>query len=531
MNPQGTQPNTQPMGQTGAQTPQQMNPFQNMMNTVKQNPNSDYAQAVFDKIRSGDFNDLAKQYGYDLTPFNTKPTTTPQTPSQEPGFASRLGSDFMRRGQEVVSAIQKPSELTQEGGSPIKIAQAYGEAGLRTAGAVAGAAADIVGEAAKSAWNTFVPDSIKNVVSGAVQQGGNDFLQAKNILGQTNQQTIQGIANFAAKHPEATKDLGSVVDIASLFGLKAAPGAQMTGEEAVAGAKGIVSKGTQIAEDIAGKAKGIITKSPESVAAKNLEMAVKDATPAYSKRLIGEPAIKTETGMIPRVQEGGAIKGRIVTPTTMEKSAGAELLKVPNYPTNGTALQKFQAIQPEIAARAEALAKSLKDEGVLRPPQQIVKVVKDAISNVSKESLLLQKSDPVISNYLRVLNNAVKVNDGTLAGELDVRKAMDAAYKNARGKLAFGSEKISALDDIHTAARDALNQDMIAHARNTDVKASLKSQWDLIRASDVLRDKAEAEAKTSIGRFTQKYPLTSKAAKAAGRAAGLGAGIDIMGGL
>src|SRR5207248_9538959 len=140
----------------------------------------------------------------------------------------------------------------------------------------------------------------------------------------------------------------------------------------------------------------------------------------------------------------------------------------------------------------------LQDEKILRPPQQITKVVADAVNAVPEKSLLLQKSDPVISNYTRVVKNAVAQNDGTLAGELKVRQAMDAAYENARGKLAFGSDKISALDDVHRAGRDALNQDIISHARSTDVKAGLKSQWDLLRASDVLRTKAESEAGTSM---------------------------------
>lgn len=273
-------------------------------------------------------------------------------------------------------------------------------------------------------------------------------------------------------------------------------------------------------------AKAALDKFDQQAAAQSL---LKDVTPSYSKKLIGERGITNADGSItPRVQEGGLIKGRTVTPKPLEVEAAAEVAKVPNYPFKGTALEKYQAIQPEIASRGQALTTSLKNENILRPPQQISKVISDAINKVPQDSLLLQKSDPVIASYMRVANNAIAKADGTLAGELKVRQLLDAAYKNARGKMAFGSDRISALDDIHTAARDALNKDLIAKAQSTDVKASLKSQWDLMRASDVLRDKAEAEAQSGVGRFAQQNPITTKIIKGAGRAAGIGMGVHVI---
>ena len=177
MNPQESQQNNQPMQQgqqyqtmgQGTQSPQQStqqpNPFQSMINTVKQNPNSDYAQAVFDKIRSGEFNDLAKKYGYDLTPFNVKPVaTTPTTPTPEQGLFQRIGSDFATRGKEVVGDVSRMAQTAETAPTgSFAPARVGAETGLRIAGQVAGGAMDILGEAAKSAWNTFVPDSIKNM--------------------------------------------------------------------------------------------------------------------------------------------------------------------------------------------------------------------------------------------------------------------------------------------------------------------------------------------------------------------------------
>lgn len=269
--------------------------------------------------------------------------------------------------------------------------------------------------------------------------------------------------------------------------------------------------------------------NPEIMAQNKAKIAMEDATPAYSKKMIGEPAIKNPDGTFTsRVSEGGIIEGRKINPTKLELEAGEALSKIENYPEKGTSLEKYQSVQPEITKQSGALAESLKNENILRPPKEVSNVVKKAINQATEESLLLQKTDPIIQNYMRALDNAIKANDGTLLGEMKVRQAMDSAYRNARGKAAFGSERMSALDEIHTAARDSLNQDIISHARSTDVKAALKSQWDLMRASDVLRAKAEAEAGNAVGRVQQKYPLTTKAVKAVGNATGIGGVINVL---
>jgi hypothetical protein len=106
---------------------------------------------------------------------------------------------------------------------------------------------------------------------------------------------------------------------------------------------------------------------------------------------------------------------------------------------------------------------------------------------------------------------------GTLEGVLDVRQDLDAAYENARGKLAYGSDKIAPLDEIHQQARDALNQYLQDHAQNTEVKAALRSQSLLFRADDVLRDKASQEGGSVLQRVQsgiKNHPLASVAGAA-----------------
>lgn len=254
-----------------------------------------------------------------------------------------------------------------------------------------------------------------------------------------------------------------------------------------------------------------------------IQSAIKDATPDYEN---STPTQRQK--LVGRVQEGGVLKGRTVKPDKLNIEAGKELSNVPNYDPRATKLQKYQITKAEIAKRGEKLSSDLKKENIIVPKKEIVSKVRNAINQVPEESLLLQKSDPAIKNYLRVLNNAVDQTDGTLEGVLNLRKKLDSVYENARGKNAFGSDKIAALDEVHTAARNELTQFLIDNAVSTDVKASLRSQWNLYRALDELQVAAEQESGSSIGRLMQKYPITTRLIQKAARAVGLGAGIEVV---
>lgn len=251
------------------------------------------------------------------------------------------------------------------------------------------------------------------------------------------------------------------------------------------------------------------------------KQAIKDTTPAYSKSLIGEPdiTVKNPDGTVtrtPRIQEGGLAKGRTITPTTAEIAAGKELAKIPNYPVNGTALEKLNTIEPQIAKEAQALQDSLENEKILRPPKEVAKVVRTAINDAADNSVLLQKTDPIVKSYMQSANRIISQSDGTLAGELKVRQGLDDAYEAAGGK--YGNNK--GLDQIHRAARNALTDDIEAKATNTEVKASLKRQSNLYNAKDVLQDKVKAEGGGSrFGQFTKAHPALTRFAKTVGLAA------------
>ena len=248
--------------------------------------------------------------------------------------------------------------------------------------------------------------------------------------------------------------------------------------------------------------------------------AIKDATPSYNKNLIGESGIRNPDGTItPRINEAEGLLGkRTVNSTPSEIAAGTELSKLNGYPTNGTSLEKAQFTDNSIASKGKALDASLAKENILRPPQELNKVIKTAVMDTADKSQLLSKSDPIVKNYLRSSQRIVNASDGTLAGERQVVLKLDQAYEDAGGKYANNKP----LDQIHRAARQSLIDDMESKAQNTEVKGALKEMQNLYHANDVLWDKAKSEGGSVLEQLQKAHPLITHFVKSGLNAVKLG---------
>lgn len=115
--------------------------------------------------------------------------------TEAPSYTERLGSQYKKRGENVIADISRPAELMNQGASPLKVAGAIGEAGLRTVGNVVGAAFDPLVEA------------VSPVISPVVKK-------IASIPGIESK--IKDISALSQKYPEAFKDLEAVFNIATL---------------------------------------------------------------------------------------------------------------------------------------------------------------------------------------------------------------------------------------------------------------------------------------------------------------------------
>ena len=238
-----------------------------------------------------------------------------------------------------------------------------------------------------------------------------------------------------------------------------------------------------------------------------LQSAIEDATPDYSSKVISKeaPIIQNPDGtLVPRVTESEGILGgeRTVNPDESDISAGTALANLKTYDPGATNLENLNNAAIENIGKARALQTALDNEGIVRPPKEVYAGVRTAVEDAADKSVLLQKTDAAVVNYLRTAQRLIEQNKGDLGGEMMVRKGLDSAYEDAGGKYANNKP----LDQIHAAARNFLNKDIADHAQTTEVKASLEEQTNLYRAMDVLRDKAISEGENNWERFVKRNP-------------------------
>jgi hypothetical protein len=238
--------------------------------------------------------------------------------------------------------------------------------------------------------------------------------------------------------------------------------------------------------------------------------------------MVGQFVQNPSEEVVPRVNEGEGLTGnRTVNTSKSEAAAGQELANIKDYPDNGTALQKSQAVTKAISNEANQMRGGLEVEDQTHPldvptekantNQSVLEKMPPEIQQAIADGKALPKT--AAGRYYQSVLEATNNYDGTRVGKLDLRQTIDNAYENARGKLAWGSDSQNALDEVHTELRDSINQDLADTTKNTDTQASLAKQTKLYRAKDVLDQKAAAEATSKTGRFMQQHPV----AKFAGR--------------
>jgi len=274
---------------------------------------------------------------------------------------------------------------------------------------------------------------------------------------------------------------------------------------------------------------------------------IKDATPDYNPKMVGTNVKNSAGEIVPRIAgEGKGLNGeRPVTTSGSEIDSGTELNNIKDYPDKGTNLEKQLAIDKAISTEAQSMRSGLQAEDKASPLDASTEKIK--VGDIVKSNLppeirekigYLSPEDEAklspnakiyrqaqISNqeetmpktaagrYYRQVLDAVDAYDGTRQGKLDLRQAIDTAYKNARGKLAFGSDSGNVIDETNTDIRNGLNKDLTDTTKNTDIQASLQRQTNLYRASDTITAKARAESATAFGRIEQKYPTLRMVAR------------------
>ena len=116
---------------------------------------------------------------------------------QPPGYFSRLGIGYLEAAKSIISEVQRPAQLAEEGASPLRVGAAVAETGLRTVGKVAETAFAPITEA------PGIKQGIEFAGSAISKIPGMDFITKK-------------IADFSLQHPSYT-NLSQWVKLLSIY--------------------------------------------------------------------------------------------------------------------------------------------------------------------------------------------------------------------------------------------------------------------------------------------------------------------------
>lgn len=339
----------------------------------------------------------------------------------------------------------------------------------------------------------------------------------------------QAYQKLASAHPQAAKNFENAMTIA--MGVAGGEGDVSSGDVSAT-----IGKGADAITGTASKIADNLKTSPETLA-KQAELkattlknnALKDITPDYETATPTQKAKMVASG---KVQEGTLTKGRSLATSPFDEKVATEVSKIPGYDKAKTFLEKHNLTNQAFIDEAKNLENTVGSKTVLVPKRNMVKTVLDAMNKTADESLLLSKSDPAVTNFSRVIKNLADKVDGTTKGVLDFKKGISTAYKNARGSLAYNSDKVAPLDALNKSANTALKDFLSKNVKDADTNASFEKQFHLAQGADSLLPKVIKESGSGIGRIAQKHPIITKAVKTvgktAGRAASIGAGVDLL---
>ena len=429
-----------------------------------QNPNSEFAKFLTQRIQSGEADTEARQAGIDLTPIKR---LAPQPEPKEPGYFSRVGGSLAETGKETLEDItqlggesiqefQKPQEslfggLLKGTGSALR-------AGLRTAGGVA--------------RSVFTPILEAPVVKPALEKVGQAITKIPGA-----EPTIQKLSEWSVKYPEAAKDIENIIDITALTGLPAVtkPVGAVTGEVATKAGRVLEESGLQAA------------KVAKESFAKELIMPLQTA------------AIKTK--QVGRTSEigKGIFKRSVIEPDFFEKRAIAEISNIPEVSASKTFQQNYNIIKEYNVGLAKQLEDGINANNFIVSKKEILANLNRASANLSDNPVIVGDAQKTASKLITGAKKIIEKNEGTGAGLLKARKEYDSWVLSQKPK-AFDATAENAFSVANREIRQAMNDLLDAKAPDVGVKDSLRKQSALYDAMENIKPKAAKEADTAIMR-------------------------------
>lgn len=479
---------------------------------ASQNPKSDFANQLNQRIASGQADGEAQKLGIDLTPI--KQYAVKQNPIAAPvaeptqkmfptvgkdGLSSTIASDaksvantfgdtFKAGANEVTDAISNVPKNAQAagGGAGADILAGLGAAG-HVAGAVAGTAGGLVGDVIAP----LIPDPVKSKIGDV----------SKYISEKVNQ--IPGMT------PEIHKGLADVFNTLTLEGgAKTEPIATDLAKAGIEkGGDVINTAGNSVVDKVNDISSTTVATNAAKQATKQSDFIEKLITPEMNAKATTS-AIKTG-----KVAEGEGILGKRDMTSTVPgfDNIKASVEKVPGISSKNTALQNVNLIHDSIGTTAQDLKSQLKGKGQFTQ-KEFQNYMTGVKNTLTENPLITGDAETTANKIINKFNSLIKTNGYDAEGLLNARQQLDQWMSAQKGANVFDPKTETAVSTALKGIRQGGNDFIASKVPDVQVKGMLAHQSNLYRAIDNIAPKAAKEGTSKLGRvtkFVKKNPVAT----------------------
>lgn len=443
---------------------------------ASQNPKSDFATQLNQRVISGQADAEAQKLGLDLTPIknyvnsqnqqNTPDsTTTSDTTSTQPSenLGQKVADNIQQHGEEANRIINDPTE-----GNPLT-------RGVKAAGQAAEAVAAPITETAKDVWG-MLPDAFTKNFDNF--NGPTKIGVPKPETDQTNapaNPVEKAIFQWSQQHPDAYNGLKNTLQALTAGGEIAGT---ISGAGEAATAAGEVPSLSTTASDAKDAVIKTVTSNPIKTAAKQLNQSIQDTMPITDKA----NTIESLRNTLPNdTSKGGVsantnLKGATPEPSPHDIEVGQEAHPYISGVKNP--IEKIANVNKAIIDKSTATNAFLDSH----PTQVNMQDIEDYLDkNNTPEPTI--KNDPnaykayqdATQNAKNVLYNTLKTSakeSGNFTGPLsgsDIRAARIAVDKQITqqlGEATFGTPQYTGIKAAEVSARNtinSLNEDLLRY--------------------------------------------------------------------
>lgn len=402
---------------------------------------------------------------------------TPPAPAETPTFSDNLGSDFSKRGENIVEGVKQGATDIQNSASGkenplVSGLKLFTHTALNTAGQVAGGVGDIIGETMKGLSNkTENPSNLTQ-----------ESDKAKAFWDKVGVH----IDDLSKKNPTAAKALENVFNLVTIgAGGEAEAPLKAAGKEAL-------NTSLDTAKNIVDKGKSLVTKTSEEVAAKQTQASVDAVNPDLTGKKLTNAYKQVVTG------------SREVTPSSIFREQGLS----PDQQTInlGKRLQDLN-LGKDPVKNLNSLGDALKDtetklDTALKGDPEVQYNLDKQTLGGKLDALKTEKPGDFIGDNGKIYDNVVNfgkkvINDAedTISGGRDARTAFDSEAKR-RFPSAFKDGRLNPETPAGHAikvVRDTINEHIYNAAPNgSEIQNLIGREADIFRATDNIAPKVAA---------------------------------------